>query len=1196
MTGSDKTAEQRIDELQRLIDNTRDEFDDKLTSLHTELTLLREELNAAGSADDTDKMAAESVAVQTSQIQTVELEAEHDQTQDNSETAVEALTEQVTSDDSWRTSATTHIKTENHNTEVVQRFNLFRNEFFLTIISFLLNSFALVISPVQSLLVKFVKLYQHYKEQGKAPVFLMTVAGLITLTFGFAYLLQYSFHTYFNDTLKAISGFIIGAGIIGAGALLARKQTDFSEYAASIVALGVIFNYLTAYFIGPYYGIVSTGFAFVVLMIVTVVAFALAIIFETKVVAFITLVAGVLMPFISGNNESIGLIFLLYLFALSSANLYLSFKINWPTLAQITIVLSLSSIEYIGISQAVNPLVTIVVLTAFFYSYAYFWSFNGLQIKEKISRYDLTFIVSNLFYFLYAMLQLSISNTLIASVFLLHALLLGGIVVSLRLMSTRLAPVYFLMMALLLATSVFVLAPLDVGSVIWALEGLVLVFVGFYYKHKLIRAEGYAVYVIAMFVLLWQLLSAPNILSSDIMVWYWFTLLAFGVLSFAAYRLLFYFKAQANRYELKALTVQNEVYTLWGALSFSYAIAVVMPGFTQELLIIPVIWCFYQIAQSKLRFAQFIAYIYLVVLLLAIPFEMLKAGTTVISLQLVSSWIMIAELLLVMWVLSFIYDKYKITGRGQRLSEKLHELVYFSPLLFLVLSLIQISNYYDGGFSVLAFDYVWMDFLIIGVLLVVGLKLVDKTEKLLISKSNMPARYVITETLSFYLTTFFLYTAAILFAEWMYNLVVIPMILLLYRAAKKELIFTEILAWSHFVLFALLTFQAYQGLGNLHFSEQSLSTQIAWAEVLISAWLMQSVYERADYKQQGYSIASKLRIGVYLLIPLLFLPRVFRLYTEYVPVFIWLSFAISWLMYKKLALIELLKQLTILYYVAVLTTVLIVFAAISGSYQTAGLSALFAGVLMLVVFHMVEKSFVINRPVNFPSLDCYQSLKASSPYYFVFAIGSFSYAFSDNISLALLTMSLGLLYLTQERRARLLIRNSIMFAYLLSSVGLVVITLLVFLANKSSISLIIIDLLAVISLWYLIHAKLSISVIAQKRYLAADRQYWLFHAVVFIAYSGMLNLLFTDWSVGTSIAMLMHAVIVLFLTLSDRYKALLRLSIVLYAFTAIKVLFHDMNDFSHIHKVIALMCMGSILMLAAYLFQKIRNNRIISTC
>ena len=1196
MTGSDKTPEQRIDELQQLIDNTRDEFDDKLASLHTELTLLREELSAEASADYSNKLAAENVTVQTSHIQTVELDAEHDQPQVNSEAAVETLVEPVTSDDAWRTSGTTHAKTESHNSAAVQHFNLFRNKFFLTIISFLLNRFALVISPVQGLLVKFVKLYQHYKEQGKAPVFLMTVAGLITLTFGFAYLLQYSFHTYFNNTLKAATGFIIGAGIIGAGALLARKQTDFSEYAASIVALGVIFNYLTAYFIGPYYGIVSPGSAFAVLMAVTVVSFALAIIFETKVVAFITLIGGVLMPFIAGNNESIGLVFLLYLFVLSSANLYLSYKINWPALAQITIVLSLSSIEYIGISSAVNPLVTILVLTAFFYSYAYFWSFNGLQIKEKISRYDLTFIVSNLFYFLYAMLQLSASNTVIASVFLLHALLLGVIVVSLRLLSTRLAPVYFLMMALLLATSVFVLAPLDVGSVIWALEGLVLVFVGFHYKHKLIRAEGYAVYVIAMFVLLWQLLSTPNILSSGVMAWYWFNLLAFGVLSFAAYRLVLYFKSQANRYELKALTVQNEIYTLWGALSFSYAIAVMMPDFTQILLIIPVIWCFYQVAQSKLRFAQFIGYTYLAILLLAIPFEMLKADSTVISLQSVSSWIMLAELLLVMWVLNFIYDKYKITGRGQRLSEKLHDLVYFSPLLFLVLSLIQISDHYDEGFSALTFDYVWMDFLIIGALLVIGLKLVDKTEKVLVSKSNIPARTVITETLSLYLTTFFLYTVAILFAEWMYNLVVIPMILLLYRAAKKELIFTEILAWSHFALFAVLTIQAHQTLGNLHFSEQSLSTQIAWAEVLISAWLMQSVYERAGFKQQGYGVAVKLRIGVYLLIPLLFLPRVFRLHTEYVPAFIWLSFAISWLMYKKLALVELLKQLTILYFVAVLSTLLIVIAAVSGSYQSAGLIALSAGGFVLAAFHVVEKSFVSRRPVDLPSLDIYKSLILTSPYYFVFAIGAFSYAFSENISLALLGMSLGLLYLTQERRARFLMRDSIMFAYLLSSAGFVLITLFVFLANKSSTSLILIDLLAVFSLWYLVHAKLSVSTIAKQRYLTANSQYWFFHAVVFIAYTGLLNLLFSDWSVGTSIAMLMHAVIVLFLTLSDRYKALLRLSIVLYAFTAIKVLFHDMNDFSHIHKVIALMCMGSILMLAAYLFQKIRNNRIISTC
>ena len=175
-------------------------------------------------------------------------------------------------------------------------------------------------------------------------------------------------------------------------------------------------------------------------------------------------------------------------------------------------------------------------------------------------------------------------------------------------------------------------------------------------------------------------------------------------------------------------------------------------------------------------------------------------------------------------------------------------------------------------------------------------------------------------------------------------------------------------------------------------------------------------------------------------------------------------------------------------------------------------------------------------------------------------------------------------------------RETIRVAYLLIWAGFVSVLVLVYLQAETSYLVVIIDLIALAGLWYITHRREAILLIMQRRHMAQNVQFWFFHALVFITYSGVLNLAFEAWSVGTSIVMLMHAVLVLFLTLSDEYKGLLRLSIALYGLTAAKVLFHDMNDFSHIHKVIALMCMGSILMLAAYVFQKVRNNRVISTC
>ena len=135
------------------------------------------------------------------------------------------------------------------------------------------------------------------------------------------------------------------------------------------------------------------------------------------------------------------------------------------------------------------------------------------------------------------------------------------------------------------------------------------------------------------------------------------------------------------------------------------------------------------------------------------------------------------------------------------------------------------------------------------------------------------------------------------------------------------------------------------------------------------------------------------------------------------------------------------------------------------------------------------------------------------------------------------------------------------------------------------------NLLAIAELYILSHHKSAVFKLCQRRYAGRIIQWWAFHGIVLLAYSGALNTLFSAWGVANSIAMLMHAVLVLFLTLSENYKSLLRLSIVLYGLTALKVLLSDMNYFGVLHKVIALMGIGSILMLAAFMFQRLRNRQ-----
>jgi len=1107
---------------------------------------------------------------------------------------------------------------------------------FETAFSQILSLLLTFTAPFHELYHRLLRLYFHYQKQGKAPVFLMTVAGLITLTVGFGYLLQYSFDTLFSDTLKAVTGYVIGAGIIGAGVLLSRKSTDFKDYGASVIALGIIFSYLTSYFVGPYYGLVSESSGLILLLCVTLAAFSLSIIFETRVVSAITLVGGVFMPFIVGDSDSAGLVFVLYIFVLSVGNLYISQKIKWPALAQITFFLSLSVIEYIGINKAVHPYAVLTIMSAFFYVYLYFWCFDGVKLKDALSKHDLSILVANIFYFIYVLLNIKSVDYAVAGVFIVHAVLLVSAVKVLRLMSSIIAPIFMLMIGLLIATAVFVLSPADVTSIIWAIEGLVMLYVGFKYTHKLIRAEGYVIYFVAMAGLLWQAFESFIVMSSATIAWHWINLFAFGALSLIAYRIIDRFKSDATAFENRVSSILNEAFSLWGTTALSVIIVLYAQSAIAVLAILPLVWSFYRVAQHRLIVSQITGYLLAIAFVIQILLGMFETSSLASSLaithQPLMSWVAIIELLAFLWILKLFYQRVELTGKGSRLAAKLHTAFFYAPLSLIVFGLYNIFHTHIDTNRPLEFGYIWLDFIIVGSLiylsniLIVKIKWFEnigrnrllnndqnndlnqvrdetsfnenkqKTEnnKETAKKNGTNYTYVLSETLSLFGSVFFLYTMAILLGDWMFNAAVIPMFYLLYRGLKLKLPLTEKLAWLHFALFGVMSLLSYKTVGNFHFSEQPLPTMIGWIEILLSAWAMRLMYERLNIKKEGFELACVVRTGVYLLIPLLFLPRTYRLYPEFMPVALWGSFVISWLMYKKLKIDPLLKELTILSGLATITTVGMSVKALAGFSQIPGLIALMTGVIVMSVFHYLEKT-LSNKSINESP---YHKLILISPYFYGFAIAGFSYAFSHQLAIALVMSGLYFLYLLQERKLLNVMRETIIAAYALAWLGLASLPILIFVqlinAGYALIAMLMVSVVNFVSLaglWFLTHKNIAVLKLLKHRYSNQNIQHWLFHVAVLMGYTGIINLVFSDWSVGVSIAMLIHAVVLLFLTLSEKYTGLLRLSVILYALTAIKVLLIDMGGFGNLHKVIALMCIGSILMLAAYFFQKFRNKQ-----
>ncbi|MDH5518545.1 MAG: DUF2339 domain-containing protein [Gammaproteobacteria bacterium] len=1178
MPATSSILQQRIDQLEQLISNTHDDLNKKILELKFELNDLRQQLNNETAAESESAAGPDALVAYNPHTPSAFVSP-----------APAEETESINAGNTASIQSTSTGWNENSSKPIISAQSIvFVRQFFLTIFYFMLNHLSLFISPIQALAHRSKHLYQHYKDHGKAPVFLMTVAGLITLTVGFGYLLQYSFNTLFNDTLKALTGFLLGIIIIISGSLLARKKPDYSEYAASVIALGVIFNYLSAYFIGPYFNIISDSSSLILLCVITLASFLLALLFETRVVAITTLVGGVFMPFIFADVNSTGLVFIAYLFILSSANLYLSNKIQWPALGKFTFILSLSVLEYIGIRDNASAVLSLILLSAFLYLYVYYWSFKGSRLKQQITRYDITFLLSNSFYFIYAVLHTEHSQSLIASIFILHALLLSAFVLLFRIIHSTLAAAYLLMISVLIACSVFVLAPLNLSALIWALEGLVLVFIGFHYPHKLLRAEGYAIYFIAMLSLLSHLLINYDYSSFSAQQGSeaWLNLSAFGFLSLLAYRLIAYFKSATEKAEQTAGFIINETFSLWGAVFLSLLFTLYTADLAPVLTVIPLAWCFYRAAKFRLRLAQLIGFYYLFVLALYVLYQMFSARSSIISEQSTLTQIALFELVFFSWGLHLYYQYFALTGRAQNLAKKIHQLTFYLPVIIICSSLINIFFNLSNQ-KTMSFDALWFDFIISAALLLLAYLSANKSSAFIRQQQSSSAHYITQESVSLFISAFFLYSTAILFSEWMYNAAAIPLLYLLHRSLKYKLPLTELLAWFHFAFFFVISWLQYKSVGNLHFSEQALSTQIVWLELLLCSWLMRLIYERTDKQARLYQLAVHLRTSVYLLIPLLMLPRIIRLYPQYLAATLWLSFTISWLMHKKLKINALQHQLSILYMTAILSSILVSLNALTGDPELPGLIAIVAGAFVISLFNYSEKALtaVSRQYTN------YLSIQQSSPYFYGFAVAALSYSLTGQLNLAIFLSAVFFLYLSQERRLLIIMKRSLILSYSLAWMGLCIVPVIIFLQAKLSFTDIVVNLLSLLALWFLSHQPRAVFRLLQRNGFSQVIQLWLFHIMAFCVYSAILNTSFEAWSVGTSLAMLMHAVVVLFLTLQTKYKALLRLSISLYALTAIKLLFHDMTDFNHIHKVIALMGIGSILMLAAFIFQRARNNR-----
>ncbi|WP_281212494.1 DUF2339 domain-containing protein [Shewanella insulae] len=334
--------------------------------------------------------------------------------------------------------------------------------------------------------------YQHYQAKGQGAVFLMTLAGIVTLTLGFGYLLQYSINHWFSELGKAMLGLITANGVIAGGLFIRRARPGMEDYASGIVGLGIILNYLSIYFLGPYFELIPESAALLLMLMNTLLGYGLAMKLETKVVAIIALCGGSLAPLMLLDASQAPLLYLPYLLIIGACSLVQSHRLNWPVLLEITALLHIACVQLLSffLFLPLAPIDTMAMLAlgcinALFYLYGLgsLW----LQAKREPSARLLMVPVAMLCFTLYTLGEFT---PYAGELFAINAAICALLYWKIR-RDNLIAPLMLAAAGVFAGVAALYLISADLLGLVLLIEALLLLWLGAKHDFIAIRTEAY---------------------------------------------------------------------------------------------------------------------------------------------------------------------------------------------------------------------------------------------------------------------------------------------------------------------------------------------------------------------------------------------------------------------------------------------------------------------------------------------------------------------------------------------------------------------------------------------------------------------------------------------------------------------------------------------------------------------------------
>ena len=157
--------------------------------------------------------------------------------------------------------------------------------------------------------------------------------GAILFFLGVGFFLKHAFEQdWIGPKGRVLTGLVAGIAMMAGGVRLARGAT-YRVPAQSLLAVGIGVLYLSLYAAHAFYALVGAPVALAAMAIVTAASFATALRLDSRSLAFLATLGGLLTPVILGTDTNTAAALFTYLAILDLGVLLVAFRREWPGLA-----------------------------------------------------------------------------------------------------------------------------------------------------------------------------------------------------------------------------------------------------------------------------------------------------------------------------------------------------------------------------------------------------------------------------------------------------------------------------------------------------------------------------------------------------------------------------------------------------------------------------------------------------------------------------------------------------------------------------------------------------------------------------------------------------------------------------------------------------------------------------------------------